>query len=130
MKFQNLIPGINKVKQFLSDDKSDGIQKAYYVWDYNMNGVVAFDSLALFQFNVQRYNQQNVFFNKHIVVPPKTLQSMDVTKAKIHVFRNADPKQVLTEFIDANGLLNLDYCGYAFGYFPAQCEITIIEVDF
>jgi hypothetical protein len=125
----SFLPGINRVKQFLSDDKTDGVKHAYYVWDYNQNGVIAFDTPALFQLNVDRYKSQNVLFSKKVAVPETTLQEMGVRSATIHVFRDINPNSVLTEFLK-NGVVKLDYCGIAFGYVPAKCEVTIIEVEF
>jgi len=123
------LPGINRVKQFLSDDKTDGVKHAYYVWDFNQNGVIVFDTQEQFQLNVDRYKAQNILFSKNVDVPDTTLQEMGVSTAIIHVFRDVDPNAVLTEFL-MNGVVQLDYCGIAFGYMPARCEVAIIEVEF
>ena len=128
MKLINLLPGINIVRQLLSDDKNNGVKHAYYVWDYNQNGVLAFDTEAQFQLNVERYKKQDVHFSKLLTVEAATQRSMGVTKATIHVFRDANPNSVLTEF-EINGVVQLDYCGVAFGYMPASCEMTVIEIE-
>ena len=129
MKIVHFLPGINRVKQFLSDDKTDGVKHAYYVWDYNQNGVITFDTQALFQLNIDRYKAQNVLFSKNVAVTDATIRDMGVRTATIHVFRDVDPEVVLTEFVN-DGVVQLDYCGIAFGYMPARCEVAIIEVEF
>ena len=119
---------IENLRQYFQMEKADGIKKAYYTWDYSINGITAFDTEKIYQANVMAYNQRNVFLYKEITVENDQLQNLGVNEAKILVFRHQNHKTMLTDFFDKKGVFHYDRLGYALGYFPGQCEVTIIEV--
>jgi hypothetical protein len=118
------------IKNFLEQEKNSGITHAYYTWDATINAPVAFDTEEIFHLNVANYALRGVHFTHTIEVDSTTTTRMNVSKMTIHVFRDEDLNAVLTNYINAHGEFITDVFAMALGFFPADCQATIIEVTF
>lgn len=63
MVFVDFTRGKERVKQFLSNDKNDGLKKVYYTWDQSTNDIMAFDTEEILNLNIVQYRQQGINFS-------------------------------------------------------------------
>jgi hypothetical protein len=134
MKFRTILfDKINTevvIAEFLKTEKGDGVKHAYYVSDMQHNAPVVFDTSEQYHQNIANYKKSNVHYNRTIDVDTEVKKNMNVAKAVIHVFRDKDPKIKLTNSFNIFGEFVVDQFGIAFGYLPADCEFTIVEITF
>ena len=130
MIFIDINQASEMIAEILLAEKRDGIKHAYFTLDIMSNGPIIFDTTEMYHLNVADYKKLCIHHSKSIPASAKILKCMKVASAVIHVFRDKDPTAVLTNYINQRGEYQVDLLGVAFGYMPANCEFTVIEVTF
>lgn len=118
------------IAKVLLSVKKEGVLKAHFIWDINTNEPSVFDTDELYRHNVAMHKELGINHYKSIPVGDMILRRMKVASAVILVFRDEDPNVFLTNCLNQKGEYVFDLFGLAFGYAPANCEFTIVEVTF
>ena len=126
----NLLEASVDIKNFLDQERLSGIKHAYYTWDAITNAPFVFDTEEIFRINVANYARHGVHFTHKIDVDETTTTHMNVSKMSIHVYRDEDQNAIRTNCANARGESVVDVFSMTLGFFPADCQVTIIEVTF
>ncbi len=103
-------------KQFLKNDKKDGVRKAWYFYHRASNQIQAIDTHSQLEIFLSVYREQGI-------LPSETINKNSAYCARLvtlHVFRKEGA--TLHNFDDKVAI--------ALGYMPAACETVIAEVIF
>jgi len=120
----NFEPIKQEFKQFLKNDKKDGIKKAWYFYHNKSGQIQAIDTVSQLEYFTETYRSQGI-------LPYKTINKRSMYGARLvtlHVFRKEGGS--ITNGIDTEGNICYDKVALALGYLPANCETVIAEVIF
>jgi hypothetical protein len=110
----NLVETRDFFTKFLQKEKNDGVKKAWYYYHQTEDEVMALDDRSQFLEMVELYKSQNVIHTKTLVKDGV----LGAKKANMLVFRCKDETKHYP----------LDPLSLSFDYYPADCEMVIMEI--
>lgn len=121
----------NRMKRFVKNDKEDGLTSANYFFHNEIQEIQALDTQEQINDFIELYEKQKILFYKDIIIDVEVCEKMGIKSGIIKVYRHEDIHYNLNMCYDKKRDIPIvDYVAVSFGYLPAHCETTIVQVKF
>ena len=118
-------------KDFLSNDRADGVRTAFYEVHIERGLIQALDTLDQFQSQATLYHSQG--YTEYKTVVEKSYKG--IKSAKLHIFTHSDKSEdnvnnSMGSHINEYGERVFDSVSWFFGYMPGAFDRVIAQVTF